>query len=140
MHGAAICNFQQPRTLLLGQRTSRQRDGARKQIDLLSAAEGCILCVDFVVAYIDADMLQRPLLAPLIHADGHQGTGPKAGRQKPVGRHAHIGAAIGQWLIGQHVDVAAGGDVLQEAVGICLGYAHHAFGGADGGAGKVRWM
>src|SRR4051812_19863640 len=72
MDGAAVGDLQQPLALRLVERPF-QHDLPVDLIDLavLGLAVGAILGVDLVVLQPDPDLLQRPVLLPGVHAQGH---------------------------------------------------------------------
>jgi hypothetical protein len=101
MHGTFVGDFQKPRSLFVGDR-SAQLNIALDSIEhsFFCFTFGAIDGVDFRVAQMNRDFLERPGFAPGVHPDRDRSTRPKRGQQKFVRRRPCVATSREHRLIG----------------------------------------
>src|SRR5436190_608690 len=117
VHGAAVGDLEEPRSLLVRQR-SGELDVALDPVDhpLAGLAFRAVGGVDPRMSQPDRDALERPALASRVECDRHRGAGAQARKQEVVGVGPRVGPAHGGRLVGRQT-VRADDDFLREPRG-----------------------
>lgn len=131
MHWAAVRDRQQPRTLVLA-KCSIQLNVSfdHREPRILNLAGDTILRVNSRMTKVHRDPLQRPLLSPRIHCNGHGSAGSTCGQQQIARCRTAVGPANRRRLVSAEI-VPTGHNLLRSML--------HAFGLSASAVTSLAW-